>query len=254
MIGRTLVMGGTVGTLVLAVAMAAPGAARAQASGDAASLPATMKCDPLLARALPGEFDFCLARNRWNQGQHAQAVEFLELAAGWGNKGAQAALGVAYFNGDGVARDRPLGLAWLGLAAERQAPTASGLFASARGKVDAAEFARADMLYQQMRGKYADDVAAARADRRYRREVHALEGEPTYGMGRCIVGFGQVGFSNPNDDTEGAGDKMVSCSQASERFALQILEKRYEVLTEGWNGRVTVGPLQPEKPRARVLP
>jgi hypothetical protein len=256
MIGRKLVGMATLGMLALAVAV--PVAAHGQGPDeDAAAAPAapTGKCDPVLAKALPGDFDFCLASRHWSAGRHEQAVEFLQLAAGWGDKAAQMALGVAYFNGDGVAQDRALGLAWLGLAAERRGATASALFASARGKVDDAEFARADELYQQMRARYADEVAAVRADNRYRREMHALEGEPTYGMGRCVAGYGYVAFSDPGNREQNTGiDKYLPCSMASEHTMLSAIEQHYEVYSEGWNGRVDVGAATPVKAKAPSKP
>lgn len=254
MIGKASLVPTLVGTLAFAVA--APVAAHGQApAANAAPASSDAKCDPVLAKALPGDFDFCLASKQWKAGHHEQAAEFLQLAASWGDKAAQMALGVAYFNGDGVPQDRALGLAWLGLAAERQGATASGLFQSARNKVDDAEFARADALYRQMRAKYADEVAAVRADKHYRRAVHALQGDPAYGMGRCVAGYGYVGFSNPEDLAQASGaDKYLPCSMASEHTMLAAVQQHYEVYTEGWNGKVTVGPVMPEKPKAPAKP
>ncbi len=255
MIGRTLMLGIMAGTL-LAFAAVAPAAAHGQGpAGDAAPAFPRDKCDPVIAKTLPGDFDFCLAAKHWNAGRHEQAAELLQLAAGWGDKAARTALGVAYFNGDGVPQDRALGLAWLGLAAERQGATATSLFLSARSKVDAAEFARADELYRQMRAKYADEVAAVRADNRYRRAVHALQGDPAYGMGRCVAGYGYVAFSDPGNREQNTGaDKTLPCSMASEHTMLMAVQQHYEVYTEGWHGKVTVGPIQPEKAKASAKP
>ena len=251
MIGRTLVMGRTVGALALTLAVAAPGAAIAQEAGPTqatggANPAATRNCDPLLARTMPGSFNFCVAANDWKQGRRDRALELLELSAGWDDKAAQMALGVAYFNGDGVAQDRALGLAWLGLAAERHDPKATALFASARSKVDSAEFARADGLYQQMLGRYADQVAAARADLRFIRETKALRGDAAYGVGPCLEGFTTQPFTRINDAAQSVS-KLKPCSLASARNLVTALEQRYEVAMEGWNGRVTVGAVQPVK-------
>lgn len=244
----------TAGAL-LALAMATA-AAHGQPQGrEDSPVGAGAKCDPVLAKALPGDFNFCLASKQWRMGSRDKAVELLQLAAGWGDKAAQTALGVAYFNGDGIPQDRALGLAWLGLAAERHGATASGLFASARSKVDAAEFARADALYAKLREKYSDDVAAVRADKRYRRAMQALKGDPAYGMGRCVAGYGYVAFSDPGDLAQASGaDKYLPCSMASERTMLGAIEQHYEVYSEGWNGRVTVGPVEPEKAKAAARP
>jgi TPR repeat protein len=252
MIGRKLIGGYTAGAL-LAFAMVAPGIARAQdgAGNPTAEQPAATpnaKCDYLLSKFLPGDFNFCLAAQYWREGKREKAAEMLQLAAGWGNKGAQTALGVAYFNGDGIPQDRALGLAWLALAAERQAPTASGLYVSARGKVDAEEYERAIALYQQMRTTYADDVAAVRADNRYRREVRAIESNSAYGSGKCIAGFNDSQFADPSAPEQYFGSQRTyGCSLAAERRVLDELEQRYAVYAAGWNGRVSVGSVEPLK-------
>lgn len=245
MIGRKLMTGSVAGAL-LALAMIAPGVAQAQdaagAGGDQPAATPHAKCDYLLSKFLPGDFNFCLAAQYWRDGKREKAAEMLQLAAGWGNKGAQTALGVAYFNGDGVAQDRALGLAWLALAAERQAPTASGLYVSARGLVDADEYERAITLYQHMRTVYGDDVAAVRADNRYRREVRAIESNPAYGSGKCIAGFNDSIFADPRAPEQVNGiEKIPSCSLAAEQRVLTELEQRYAVYSAGWNGRVSVG-------------
>ncbi len=249
--GKTTLIATTAGAL-LAFAMATPAAAHGQAQArDGSPVGSGAKCDPVLATALPGDFNFCLASKQWRMGSREQAVELLRLAAGWGDKAAQTALGVAYFNGDGIPQDRALGLAWLGLAAERHGATASALFASARSKVDAAEFARADALYQEMRAKYADEVAAVRADKRYARTVRALSGDPAYGMGRCVAGYGYVAFADPESREQNTGiDKVPTCSMASERTMLAAIQQHYEIVTEGWHGRVSVGAVEPAKPKA----
>lgn len=243
-------------TLVLVHAAAAllalavvPGAARAQAAagGGAPDAEAT-QCDPLLARVLPGDFNFCLALKRWDQGRRAQAIELMRLAAGWGNKGAQTALGVAYFNGDGVAQDRALGLAWLALASERKAPRASGLYRSARSKVDDAEYARSDVLYRRMLGTYGDDVAALRAERRFRRQLQLMSGNQAYGVGICIAGSSGSGFSDANNPDDFRSTKP--CSMASEHRVTEALKDRYEIYSAGWKGRVRVGPVKPVKARS----
>ena len=264
MTGRKLMKRYAAGTLpalamVLAMFLAmatTPGAARAQDAAGALEPPADAapraKCDYLLSKFLPGDFDFCVGAHYWQDGKREKAAELFRLAAGWGNKGAQAALGVAYFNGEGVPRDRALGLAWLALAAERQAPTASGLYVSARGKVTAAELERATTLYEQMRKVYADDVAAVRADKRYRREVHAVESNAAYGSGKCIAGFNDSMFADPNSPEQAMGiERTYGCSLAAEHHVLTELEQRYEVYSAGWNGRVSVGSVEPVKATAK---
>jgi hypothetical protein len=91
------------------------------------------------------------------------------VSASWAYKPAQYNLGIMYFNGDGVAVDRPLGLAWLALAAERSedVPYARARDA-AYSEMTETEFARANELWRDLRKTYGDAVALRRAGNRWR--------------------------------------------------------------------------------------
>lgn len=213
-------------------------AAGAQAQEE--RLPVNMDpCGAVVFAALPGDFNFCAGRKQWAKGRYEQARELFVLSAGWGNKLAQRLLGLAYFNGEGGVKDRPLGLAWLALAAERQDPTAASLYLSALARATPAEKSRAQALYAQMRARYADDVAAARAERRFRRAIKELTSDPVYGRGRCIVGANSDAI-DPSVDPLSGND----CSAQSERAVIRSLEIRSTFYFNGWNGRVSVGPAE----------
>ncbi|MFT3761746.1 MAG: hypothetical protein QM761_03845 [Pseudoxanthomonas sp.] len=206
-------------------------------------------CSALMFRVLPGDFNFCLGQKYWEKGNYKAAMELMQLAAGWGNKAAQGVLGIAYFNGDGAPRDRALGLAWLALAAERQEPQRAGMYLGALADADEAEKAQAARLYRQMRGEYADEVAAARADKRYLREIRALANNPVYGSGRCIDGTGtgpieEAAVLNPGADTRGRGPAGAGCSLAQEQAVIRGLQAYSDVYFEGWKGHVTVEPIE----------
>lgn len=228
-----------------------------QARGSAAESPAdpVTHCSEFMYRILPGDFNFCVARKLWMKGRTAQAEEYLKLAAGWGSKAAQQALGVAYFNGDGLRKDRALGLAWLELSAERVDPTARALYESALRSASGSERAQARDEYLSLRSVYADDVAAQRADMRYRRELYAMEhemaGGSVYGRGACIEGMAQL--ANMRTGMMGFEDNMnptSTCTMSSERHMLSVLEARYQVYFSGWKGTVTTGQAEsaPEGP------
>lgn len=217
-------------------------------TGQAASPPpapgaAPIACDQYAGRALPGDYNFCLGHRYWESGQYQAARQMLELAAGWGNKAAQRALGVAYFNGDGLLLDRPLGLAWLALAAERKEPAAAMLYNSALARASADERRTAVRILARLRGRYADDVAALRADRRFQRTLREMSSNPVYGRGKCLPGSGGMppgaGFALA---VEGAGN----CSMAADERLRAALEKRYETYSEGWSRRrVELGRVEP---------
>jgi hypothetical protein len=164
--------------LAVAVVAAVSGFVSAAIAADARPAPlpgqsssfVAQPCPSGLQRLLPGQYHLCMATNAFWQGQQAQAMDELHEAAGWGSKRAQLALGVAYFNGDRVAADRALGLAWLTVAAERHTPGFDALVASARQHASPAEREQADHLVVGLRATYADDVALAKARLRFTRE------------------------------------------------------------------------------------
>ena len=180
-------------------------------------------CGELMFRVLPGEFNFCLAKRYWLEGKYQQAEEMFRLSAGWGNKFAQRALGTAYFNGDHVAQDRPLGLAWLALAAERKEPDAEALYQSALSKVSPAEKERAMLLQQQLQPRYGDAFAALRADRRLNRNLKEITSNPVYGTGWCFSGVNGVGITRIEGlEAQGSGTPEA-CTLASEDAVVRAI-------------------------------
>ena len=191
---------------VLAVAaatsLAAHAAQRPQPLPDQKSEVAKslMPCPGGLERFLPGDYYFCsAARNFWS-GHEGLAREGLKEAARWANKPAQYALGVMYFNGDHAEKNRPLGLAWLALAAERHDPSYEPTFISAYGQVTPEELALANAYWKQLKQTYADDVAAPRAERRFDREYQQIAWAINFGGSIFIDGLTlPYGYGGSND-------------------------------------------------------
>lgn len=210
-------------------------------SSPALSIPATahempVDCKAAVYRFLPGEFNFCLATRYSQQRRYRSEREMLKLSAAWGKKPAQYALGITYFNGEHVPADRPLGLAWLALAAERRDNKYQAKLNSAYGHATPAERERAVTLLRQMKPKYGDAFAARRAQRHFDREIHGLDWGEVYGAHLCIAGItgGVINEANPADSVCPPIGAVV--------HTLQAMGDRY---FEGWQGHVTVGPLQP---------
>lgn len=204
---------------------------------------------------LPGQFNFCVARNRLIEGRYEQGVEMLELASSWASKPAQQLLGVMYFNGDAVPRDRALGLAWLQLAAERGDAYSLGLLQSAMNVSTAAERTGALAHLARMQPRYADSVAAVRADNRYRRFMRHARAHPGFGGGKCIFGLntrvGAGAVLNPSARQEArltSGDEKRApprgCTMAMEEAAIATMETGYRTYFRNWKGKVVVHPLQ----------
>lgn len=134
-------------------------------------------CPIALESILPGDYYACEARAAYGRQHYKKMAELLEEAAYWANKDAQYVLGLTYFNGDPpyVAQDRPLGLAWLALAAERKNPTYELAYAAARARSSPAELSQAMTDWQRLRVKYGDSNAAARAIRRFNHNIQPID-------------------------------------------------------------------------------
>lgn len=194
------------------------------------------RCNGAIYRFLPGDFNYCLAVRMWGKQKYQEAETLLLLAAGWGSKPAQYALGIAYFNGDGVAKNRPLGLAWLQLSAERGDVNYTGMLGSANAAASPEEREAANVMLARLQDRYRDDVAASRAKRKYVREVAAAAGNRAYHSGLCIEGLNSGPLIAESQDG-------ASCPSVEQTVAmLDQLSERY---FQGWQSTVKVGPVAP---------
>lgn len=151
-------------------------------------------CPDWLERLLPGDYYACRARYHLQRNHPRQAVSMLLEASYWANKDAQHALGLAYTQGDlpGTPADKPLGLAWLALAAERRNPVYLRDYAQARARCNAEEIARANEWYVQLLARYGDHVAGKRAVQRFNHEVEPFDLAAREGGVAYISGFSPV--------------------------------------------------------------
>ncbi|HEY4143671.1 SEL1-like repeat protein [Pinirhizobacter sp.] len=207
---------------------------------------ALMLCPSSLERILPGRYYMCEAQRDFWLGRQDQSMEMMRDAAAWGSKQAQYTLGIMYFNGQRTPVNRPLGLAWLAIAAERHDPNFEPAFISAFRDVTPAERDQANELWRQMLPKYADRVAAKRARTRYDREMRPLEYGMDFGGQLYLSGltFGELGGT--------PGNSMTGSAFAAGR-GLQAMAANYFY---GWHENVTVGDLElvPVTEAARRMP
>jgi hypothetical protein len=192
-------------------------------------------CPGGLERFLPGEYYFCAATQAFWSGRQDHAIEMMLDAARWGSKPAQYALGIMYFNGDRVAANRPLGLAWLALASERHDPQYEPAFVSAYGKSSEQQRAQANVLWQTMKPIYSDDVAATRALTRFKREMRPLEYGANFGGSMYIDGVTAPPFV---ENTYG------EFATASTFYVQHLLNYRAANYFYGWHENVQVGNMQ----------
>lgn len=163
------------------------------------------------SRALPGMYYFQKGNEYSKRGSTEAAIDLWKIAAGWAMKDAQYNLGITYFKGAGVPADRPLGLAWLALAAERKDATFSRSLAAAWDESSPAEHALANARWRELRERYADGVALPLAKRRYESEVAQITGS------RAGIS-GHVRVWTPGGDYDGAVYKARLQQQADIAF------------------------------------
>jgi hypothetical protein len=134
-------------------------------------------------RFLPGDYYACRARYHLDRKHFRQTVEMLKEAAYWANKDAQHALGLAYINGDipGFPANRPLGIAWLALAAERKNANYVRDYSITVLQSAPSDISSASKMYVALSKTYGDHVAGKRATDRFTREVQPLDSAATMG-------------------------------------------------------------------------
>ena len=128
------------------------------------------------SRFLPGLYYFNKGCDYEKRGDTKAAIDAWEIAAGWAMKDAQLKLGLAYFQGKGVDADRPRGLAWLALAAERKDASYEAVLATAWDEASASEHDRANALWRELRKANGDDTALPRARNRFTTELDRMTG------------------------------------------------------------------------------
>lgn len=253
-----------IGTTLL-VSLLAPAAATAQSQvkSIAAGIPMEQRMEALhqvskktcpqeYEYAIPGIYYYCVGTRDIAKGNNDRARSMLETAASWGSKPAAFTLGVAYYKGDVQPLDRARGLAWLGIAAERQNPAYVAVLKSAWDQATPQERERGNSLWKELLPKYADQRAGRRAERRFRNERNRIMSSSdgaTICMGTGDTG--QVGGREPgpadNPNRPGRGNKgelLGSCDARPVVFVVREMDSYANHLLDGWTGHVTVGPLQ----------
>jgi len=180
-------------TLLAAMTFASRPAAAATPDGPAAQA-GTEKVDYCLQGLesfFPGDYYACRAVYHLQRKHYGQFVEMLRESAYWANKNAQYELGLVYFNGDipGIPMNRPLGVAWLALAAERKKPDFQQAYTTAYLQSSPQERVAAGDLWKTLLPKYGDKIAAPRAIRRYNRAMGPLYEASESGGISYISGF-----------------------------------------------------------------
>ena len=111
----------------------------------------------------PGVKFFALGVQAFRKGDYRHAIDMYKVAASWAYKPAEYNLAVMYFKGQGVPVDRPLGAAWMVLAAEH----GDASYVQARDMMvtllSKSQFMQTDEHWGSLRKTYGDAVALRRA-------------------------------------------------------------------------------------------
>lgn len=208
---------GFTGIFVLGMLVATPAASAFDSKttqAPASTEPADGKiygCIEGLEQILPGDYYACRAKYHFQREHYLRAISMLEESAYWANKAAQYTLGVIYFNGDthGIPANRPLGIAWLALAAERKNPVYARTYAIARAQSTPEEIQAATGLWLKMRRKYGDSTAGVRALRRFNHEIVPLEEAANDGGIVYLSGYSPLPETAPSvvNDLHALADK-----------------------------------------------
>jgi len=220
--------------------------------------------------ARPGETFFAKGVTAVRKNDYTHAIEMYKVSASWAYKPAQYNLGVIYSTGDGdVPVDKPLGLAWLALAAERDDPDYVAARDLAYSKMTDEEYAKANELWRELRKTYGDEVALKRAKNRWRQVRSEATGSRVGGAtGPMVVGgrntSGSNVVSNPNSPHEtkanssthsafgitGAGAVDGSIAYRD----LRATDNPYDPKLRAPEGQVSVGDVIPVSDSVRRTP
>ena len=160
------------------------------------------------------------------------ALDMFELAAYWADKIAQYNTGLMYFNGIGVAVDKPRGVAWLHIAAEAQDDLAARALQLAYADLTAEQRAEADAAWHQLDTKYGDSVTLPRALNQYNQDLGGITGSH---LGYVI--------GNLSIQEVGAGDGLPEIGSVHLRRQDKTMREMIDKIT----GHVRVGAVQPLK-------
>jgi hypothetical protein len=152
-------------------------------------------CAVGMERVLPGDYYACKAVTELKHKNLSAALTMLHESARWANKNSQRLLGIVYFNGDdaGVAKNRPLGLAWLKLASERGDPEINREYTEAKAHSSEEDVAESERLAATMVTEYGDTTAGPRAVNHFNEKVREMT-QVDRGHDYVIVyGFGPYG-------------------------------------------------------------
>lgn len=218
----------------------------------------------------PGVKFYMEGMEAYHHGHCEHAIYMLKLAAYWAYAPAAYNLGVMYFQGEGgVAVNRPLGTAWMFIAAERGASDYVDARHMMVTELDSAERTKALDLLQQLEPKYGEKTAMRRAKSQWVYAKNQKTGTRVGGtVGNLQVGIQAAQGQFHTQTTGGSGPVGHSVTTAAQILTggsvdgavayrqFQESSNPYSpVFLKNYKGTATVGPLQQvDKAAAKTPP
>jgi hypothetical protein len=115
----------------------------------------------------------------YHAGDKQKAADLFRKAASYADKPAQAMLAAMYWNGDGIAQDRPRGYAWMDLAADRGYKDLLAQREKYWAELSAAERQRAVSEGRQIYAGYNDETGLRKLDQVLQRAADEATGSRT---------------------------------------------------------------------------
>jgi hypothetical protein len=209
--------------------------------------------------ARPGEYYFGLGANAFKRKDYAFAIDMYRVAASWAYKPAEYNLAVMYARGQGAPMDLPRAMAWMTLAAERNETAYVEARELINAKLSPAQFAQADVIWNQLKPTYGDEAALRRAKNRWAQVRSSMTGSRVGSIaGPLTVGGLSVGglqqsppAAHGTSHVDTSAYDLTGGNQMDGTIAYrQLLASNdpYDPKFEwrpGSNGKVTVDPLIP---------
>lgn len=176
-------------------------------------------------------------QKRFSEGNYADAFDFFQRAAWYGDKPSQGMVAEMLWTAKGVAQDRPRAYAWMDLAAERGYDG----FVTHRERywaaLDDAERARAIEVGREVYAKYGDAASEPRLEAVLRRERAKQTGSRT-GSSSAL----KIYVPGPG----GTYDQIDGSKYYDERYwdPKQYRALQDSIWARSYTGRVDVGPVQ----------
>jgi hypothetical protein len=203
--------------LAIALALAAT-SSFAQSSSDVVTPETSERAEGVNDGAIVSSGGFLSAHPdmRWRlEGQEARrkeryddAITYFRRAARYGDKPSQGVLGEMYFTGTGVPVDRPLGYAWMDLAAERGYPFLLAKRENYWNQLSAAERERAVAVGTELYAEFGDEFAKPRLEVVMRRERRNTTGSRTGHVGNLTIQIPTPGGTREIRGNEYYADKF----------------------------------------------